>query len=137
MYKHTIHTFRPTETIDAVLRLKGRHNLTHEELAYLRVAFNQMNGLVVPRPGMAYKIPLPFETTDDYGNTVNVPKPALPVADDMTTEAVPAPVVEVKPPEPVVEVQPPAPPPVLEHVEPVVRRVRTPVGGGATLVIGT
>jgi hypothetical protein len=130
MYKHTIHTFRPTETIDAILRLKGRHNLTHEELAYLRVAFNQMNGLVVPRPGMAYKIPLPFETTDDYGNTVNVPKPELPTEDA-------AEVLEVKPPEPVVEVQPPAPPPVLERVEPVVRRVRTPVGGGATLVIGT
>jgi len=74
-YRHVIHTFRPTETIDAVLRLKGRHNLTHADLAPLRRAFNEMNGLVVPRPGMTYKIPLPFEVVDDYGNIVATAHP--------------------------------------------------------------
>jgi hypothetical protein len=80
-YRYTTHVFRPTETIDAVLRLKGRHSLTHEELAYLRVIFNDINGKVVPRPGMTYKIPLPLETTDDFGNIVDVPKPELPSAE--------------------------------------------------------
>ena len=75
MYKHVLHTFRPTETIDAVIRLKGRHNLTHEELLHLRVAFNAMNGRIVPKPGMTYKIPLPFETVDDFGEVVATPLP--------------------------------------------------------------
>lgn len=53
-----LHQFRPTETIDAVMRLKGRHNYTPEELVILRKRFNELNGLVVPRPGDTFKIPL-------------------------------------------------------------------------------
>ncbi len=68
---YVYHTFRPTETIDAVLRLLGRHNLSHAELAPLRQAFNELNGLIVPRPGMQYKIPMPFELTDDFGDVVD------------------------------------------------------------------
>lgn len=54
----TLHKFRPGETIDAVIRLKGRHSYTHEELKALRVCFNELNGLAVPRPGQTFKIPL-------------------------------------------------------------------------------
>lgn len=53
-----LHTFRPGETIDAVIRLRGRHNYTHEELKALRAQFNELNGLTVPRPGQVFKIPL-------------------------------------------------------------------------------
>lgn len=55
---YVLHKFRPSETIDAVIRLKGRHSYTPEELRLLRVQFNEMNGLVVPRPGDTFKIPL-------------------------------------------------------------------------------
>jgi len=55
---YILHTFRPSETIDAVIRLKGRHNYTREEIIVLRQRFNEMNGLIVPRPGQVFKIPL-------------------------------------------------------------------------------
>jgi len=79
MYRYVIHTFRPTETIEAVMRLKGRHNLTKEQLRHLMVAFDELNGKVVPRVGMTFKIPLPFETVDDYGSVVYLPEPAIPL----------------------------------------------------------
>lgn len=50
-----LHTFRPSETIDAVLRLKGRHSYTHEEILVLRARFNELNGLNVPRPGQVFR----------------------------------------------------------------------------------
>ena len=56
---YKIHTFRPGETIDAVIRLLGRHNLTLEELVPLRAEFNELNNGALPRPGMEFKIPLP------------------------------------------------------------------------------
>lgn len=77
MYKHVIHTFRPTETIDGVIRLLGRHSLSKHELTYLRQAFNELNGTIVPKPGMTYKIPLPFETVNDFGEVVATPRPVL------------------------------------------------------------
>jgi len=73
--RFVLHTFRPTETIDAVIRLLGRHAYTKGEMRHLRRAFDELNGLVVPRPGMVYKIPLPFETTDDFGNLIDVTPP--------------------------------------------------------------
>lgn len=79
MSKYTLHKFRPTETIDAVLRLKGRHSYTHEELKLLRVRFNELNGAVVPRSGDIFKIPLEDVTMDDYGNLVDVRPIELPV----------------------------------------------------------
>lgn len=72
------HTFRPTETIDAVIRLLGRHNLSKTEMIPLRRAFDELNGLVVPRPGMEYKIPVPFEVTDDFGVVVDTTPPPPP-----------------------------------------------------------
>jgi hypothetical protein len=62
---YTLHTFRPGDTIDAIIRLKGRHNLTQEELIPLRAAFNELNGLMVPRAGTTCKIPLPPEVNED------------------------------------------------------------------------
>lgn len=59
------HTFRPTETIDSVIRLRGRHNLTKEELQVLREEYNRLNGEAVPRPGMLVKIPLPPDLWSD------------------------------------------------------------------------
>lgn len=63
----TIHKFRPGETIDAVIRLRGRHNYTHEELLILRAQFNELNGLAVPRPGQEFKIPLLEAKQGDLG----------------------------------------------------------------------
>ncbi len=54
-----LHCFMPGQTIDAVIRLKGRHNLTKEELLPLRARFNELNDSVLPKPGMTLKIPLP------------------------------------------------------------------------------
>lgn len=78
-YAYVLHVFRPTETIEAVMRLRGRHNLTKQQLCHLMVAFDELNGKVVPKPGMTYKIPLPFETVDDFGNVVYLPEPDIPV----------------------------------------------------------
>lgn len=78
MMRYCLHTFRPTETIDAVIRLRGRHSLTPMELIPLRHQFDLLNGRHIPRPGMTYKIPLPFETTDDFGNIVGTPVPYVP-----------------------------------------------------------
>lgn len=68
--RFTLHTFRASETIDAVIRLKGRHSYAKEEMSILRRAFDELNGKVVPRPGMQYKIPLPMEAVDEFGNLV-------------------------------------------------------------------
>jgi len=68
------------------MRLKGRHNLSKEKLRHLMVAFDELNGKVVPRPGMTYKIPLPFETTDDFGNVIYLPEPALPEPEETGKE---------------------------------------------------
>lgn len=56
---HVPHCFMPGQTIEAVLRLKGRHNLTRPEIDALMTRFNELNGQVVVRPGMTLKIPLP------------------------------------------------------------------------------
>jgi len=56
--RFVLHTFRPTETIDAVFRLLGRHNYTREELKLLHVEFNTLNNNRVPKPGIEFKIPL-------------------------------------------------------------------------------
>jgi hypothetical protein len=73
--RYVLHTFRPTETIDAVIRLRGRHNLTKKELIPLRRAFDELNGKVVPKAWTTYKIPLPFETTDEFGNVIDTTPP--------------------------------------------------------------
>jgi hypothetical protein len=84
--RFVLHTFRPTETIDGVIRLLGRHAYTKGEMRHLRKAFDRMNGMIVPKPGMTYKIPLPFEVTDDYGNLVDVTPPEEEIdADPATT----------------------------------------------------
>lgn len=69
--KFVLHTFRASETIDAVIRLKGRHSYTKAQMTVLRRAFDDLNGKIVPRPGMQYKIPLPMETVDEFGNLIN------------------------------------------------------------------
>jgi hypothetical protein len=84
--RYTLHTFRPSETIDAVIRLKGRHNLTKEQLIPLRQEFNRLNGFVVPRQGTTYKIPLPFDVTDDYGNVIDVTPELDPISDSENTD---------------------------------------------------
>lgn len=81
--RYVLHTFRPTETIDAVIRLLGRHNLSKGEMALLRQSFDDLNGKIVPRPGMTYKIPYPYETTDDFGNVVPTPEPVLRTEDEV------------------------------------------------------
>lgn len=85
-----LHTFRPTETIDGVIKLLGRHSYTKEEMRHLRRAFDELNGFVVPKPGMQYKIPLPFETTDEFGNVVDTTPPDVDSAtpgDDQAPES--------------------------------------------------
>lgn len=59
--RYVLHCFLPGQTIDAIIRLKGRHNLTPQELVPLRLAFNELNESRLPRPGMTFKIPLPAD----------------------------------------------------------------------------
>jgi hypothetical protein len=53
-----LHTFRPTETVDAVLKLMNRHDMPRDILLVLRQSFNQLNGMAVPRVGQTFKIPV-------------------------------------------------------------------------------
>lgn len=59
--RFVMHCFMPGHTIDAVLKLKNRHDLPLEQLLVLRAAFNELNGGVVVRPGQACRIPVLFE----------------------------------------------------------------------------
>ena len=80
--RYVLHTFRPTETICGVIRLLGRHNLTKAEMKHLLKAFDDLNGKVVPKQGSTFKIPCPFEVTDDHGNVVDTTPPDLEVSDE-------------------------------------------------------
>lgn len=60
-YPFVLHCFVPGQTIDAVIKLKGRHDLTAAEMVNLRERFNSLNGQQVIRPGMTCKIPLPID----------------------------------------------------------------------------
>lgn len=64
------HRFRPSETIAAVIRLLGRHNYSREEILILHEQFNELNGLIVPRPGDLFKIPVEKKIIDDFGNLI-------------------------------------------------------------------
>jgi hypothetical protein len=86
MSKYILHTFRASETIDAVIRLLGRHNLSKAELVPLRKAFDELNGQIVPKPGMTYKIPLPFEVTDEFGSVIDTTPEILEIPEDTSTE---------------------------------------------------
>lgn len=68
---YVLHCFRPSETIEAVLRLKGRHDLTKEELKLLMVRFKALNGNIIPRPGMTFKIPLPPSLPESEGGELD------------------------------------------------------------------
>jgi len=56
---HAPHLFMPGQTIDAVIKLKAARPITRPELEQLRARFNELNGSVLPRPGMVLKVPLP------------------------------------------------------------------------------
>lgn len=56
-----LHCFMPGHTIDAVIKLKGRMDLSAAEMEVLRARFNELNGQQVIRPGMTCKIPLPTD----------------------------------------------------------------------------
>jgi hypothetical protein len=71
--QYILHRFRSGETINAVIRLRGRHNYTAAEVNDLQEKFNELNGTRVPRPGDTYKIPLEGLLVDDFGELVPVP----------------------------------------------------------------
>jgi len=52
------HCFGPNQTIDAIIDLKNRHNISKAELLDLRGWYNIMNKGQVPRPGDRVKIPI-------------------------------------------------------------------------------
>jgi hypothetical protein len=56
--RFVLHQFRPGETIDAVLRLLGRHNYTAAEMTEVRDEFIRINSLEVPRVGSVFRIPI-------------------------------------------------------------------------------
>jgi hypothetical protein len=74
--RYILHKFRPGETIDAVIGLRGRHNYSPSEIVSLRAAFNELNGVVVPRAGQTFKIPL-LDLVDDFGNSVPTRLPQI------------------------------------------------------------
>lgn len=71
MTQFHLHTFRPGETIDAIIRLKGRHDYTKDEMAFLRAKFDILNTFVTPKAGFEYKIP----TLDGFVSSRVVPQP--------------------------------------------------------------
>lgn len=48
----------PGQTIDAAIKFHARRALTHEEIAALRLQFNELNGTPLVRPGMRLLIPV-------------------------------------------------------------------------------
>lgn len=57
----------PGHTIDAIIKLKGRQDLTPAEMVFLRKKFNELNGEQAIRPGMTCKIPLPYDGVENEG----------------------------------------------------------------------
>jgi hypothetical protein len=53
-----LHKFRAGETIDAVIKLHGRHDFTPQELEVLHERYNELNGQKVPTPGETCKVPI-------------------------------------------------------------------------------
>ena len=49
--------FMPGHTIEAIIRLKNSY-IRGEKLKYLVEKFNEKNGLIVPRIGESYQIPV-------------------------------------------------------------------------------
>lgn len=66
-FNYVSHCFRPSETIEAVLRLRGRHSYTKAELDLLMREFNRVNGEVIPRPGQTFQVPVLPETESEGG----------------------------------------------------------------------
>lgn len=56
--KYIMHQFRPTETINSVIKLLGRHDYSFEEMQVLLCEFNLINEKRVPHPGDPFKIPI-------------------------------------------------------------------------------
>lgn len=83
---YVLHQFRPSETVDAVLRLRGRHNYTPEEILTFREKFNELNGLRVPRVGDVYKIPVEELVVDNFGQLLNVAQAAAVVDAPVVTD---------------------------------------------------
>lgn len=73
MAHYKLHTFRPGETIDAVIKLLGRHDLTAAEMIPLREQFNVLNEGRVPYQNVEFKIPLPSmpKIVNDQGSVEN------------------------------------------------------------------
>lgn len=59
--KYVPHMFMQGHTIDAVLRLKNRHDMKGAELQPLRDEFYKINGNGVPKAGQVYQIPVSEE----------------------------------------------------------------------------
>lgn len=59
---HVVHFFAPNHTIDSIINLYNNHSLTKQEIIELRNQFNLLNNNIVPRPGIACKIPLKNST---------------------------------------------------------------------------
>lgn len=58
---YVLHCFIPGQTLEAVIKLKGRHDLPKTEVLKLVEMFNELNSSPVIRAGMTLKIPLPLD----------------------------------------------------------------------------
>jgi hypothetical protein len=65
-YPHVLHCFMPGHTIDAIIRMKARVNLSQDEMEELRRRFNVLNGEKPVHVGTTCKIPL-HEAVEDEG----------------------------------------------------------------------
>lgn len=54
---YTTHCFMPGHTLEAVIRLKNRHDMPKDEVLQLVEVFNRLNGYPTIRPGSVLKIP--------------------------------------------------------------------------------
>lgn len=50
--------FMPGQTINAALKKVNNQDVTAEELARLQLAFNELNGARVPKPGQRFELPV-------------------------------------------------------------------------------
>lgn len=58
MIRTVSHTFRPGETVEAILKKINRHDVTESELRKLLIDYHTLNGSEVPRAGTQVKIPM-------------------------------------------------------------------------------
>ena len=62
------HCFTMGHTIEAIIKLYNRQDLSKDELAALMIRFNDLNNNELPTMGVSFKIPLLRTNEAQHGN---------------------------------------------------------------------